>query len=161
MSIRRSPQPGQPGYVPPAHSTHDDDDVSETESITPFATQGMARDSTVRTGSIDPTTGTATSSQTIGASQPKGKDSPFRPKRAGSSRRNPEPKDEEEEEKIPETPKKKDPGGDPGFDPDPKGGSSKKDSPKGPTQVRRRIVDKEDPILKLNHLLTGTDNFAR
>ena len=105
MSIRRSPQPGQPGYVPPAHSTQDDD-VSETESLTPFATQGMARDSTVRTGSIDPTIGTATSSQTIGASQPKGKnpDSPFRPKRAGSSRRDPEPKDEEEDEKIPETP---------------------------------------------------------
>ena len=126
----------------------------------------MARDSTTRTSSIDPTTGTAASSQTVGASQTKsgkGKnpDTPFKPKRARSSRRDPEPKDEEEDEQIPETPKKKNPGGDPGSDPDPKGGSSKQDGPKGPTQVKRRIVDKEDPIPKLNHLLSGTDNFAR
>ena len=32
---------------------------------------------------------------------------------------------------------------------------------KGPVQSRRRIVEKEDPIPKLNHLFTGTENFAR
>ena len=107
----------------------------------------MARDSTVRTGSIDPTTGTAASSQAVGTSQTKcgkGKnpDSLFRPKRAGSSRGNtdPEPKSEEEDEKVQETPiKRKDPGGDPGNDPDPRGGGGGRRNqtpPPGPFQPR-------------------------
>ena len=44
------------------------------------------------------------------------------------------------------------------------GGSSGRknnDPPIGPTQIRRERMEKEDPIPKLNHLLTGVDNFAR
>lgn len=46
------------------------------------------------------------------------------------------------------------PSGDPGSDPDPrKGGKGRKTPPpKGPTQPRRRMMEKEDPIPKLNHL---------
>ena len=115
----------------------------------------------VHTLTITTCKATAASSQTVGASQTKSGKAPA----AGSRKRDPEPKDEEEEQEVTETPlnnPKGNPGGDPGPDPDPrKGGSGKKDGPKGPTQIRRRIMDKEDPIPKLNHLLTGVDNFAR
>ena len=164
MSIRRSPQPGQPGYVPPAHSTHDDD-VSETESLTPFYAQGMARDSTDRTGSNDPTTGTATSSQTVGASQTKTGKAPAIGSHRRNPKRDPEPKNEEEEQEVTETPLKGNPGGDPGSDPDPKNGGGggrgrRTPGPSGPIQSRKRVLESESSIPKLNHLLKGAENFA-
>ena len=159
-ALARTP-PGEQAF--PVYETQDSG--SDTEQLPESI---MARDSTGRTGSLDPAT--AESSQTIGDSSQtikagKALAGPFKPKRARSSRRDPEPKDEEEEEKIPETPiKKGNPGGDPGSDPDPKGGKGGKrndNPPKGPTQIRRRITDREDSIPKLNYLLTGVDNFAR
>ena len=70
MLVRRSPQSGQPGNVPPEHSTrNDNDNISEAESLTLFDVHGMARDFTVSTSSIDPTIGTAASFQTVSASQ--------------------------------------------------------------------------------------------